>query len=107
MSAEINVIVLMDEDLLTELEHTPANKVLGMMDASSEQLKSALQYIRSGEPLPEQLAGMVFHIEELKILSSIENHGSTDPRTNVEDDRFLFLVHRFTFMSEDISVDTM
>lgn len=102
----INVVVLMDEDLLTELERLPANKVLAVIEASTEQVRSAVEYIREGIAVPEQLAAMVFHIDELKILSSVENHGSKDPRTGVETEGQVFIINRFSYMGDGDSVIT-
>lgn len=91
----IKVVTFIDQDLLSRLEKLPAIKVLAMTESSREQVNSAIAFVRSGDEIPEILLAIVFQVDQMKIVSSIEDFGDLDPRTGLHNSRCRYLVHRF------------
>jgi hypothetical protein len=97
----VRVITMMDEELLESLERLPANKVLAMINAVTEQVRSAVSYVKEDAQIPGELSAMTFMVGDLTVFSSVQDHGDVDPRTHVRQTGKRFIENVLQFPSDD------
>lgn len=90
---KILTVTLIDEDLLGLLEKLPANEVLAMIESATEQVRSAVSFVRSGEAIPEEVAAMPFFLADTTILSTVEDWQDMDPRTEIRHSNARYVLH--------------